>query len=734
MQQRQGESVGSVPIPASLAPSLALRRLTGLWRAACEQLEAERSRWVLWLPVMLALGIGSFFALPAEPAPWVRLVLAGIAMALAGLVALAQWRRREPVSVEGALLLGLAAACVGAALAHQRLLDVAAPVLERPGIYRVEGRIIELAPRPDGSRMLLDEIVLVDQRRPVDVPARLRVNLRERADDLRPGQRVRVLARLQPPLPPALPGAFDYGRQAYFEQLGAVGFALGAAEGLREAEDPGRYPVETLRRAIADRVMEVSPGASGAVGAALIAGVRAGIDAETWRQMQVSGLAHLLSVSGLHMALVAGGTFSFCRLLLALVPALALRFPVKKLAAVIATAAGAGYLLLSGASVPTQRSFLMLAVAFLAVILDRNPFSVRLLAWAALFVLVYRPESLLGASFQLSFAAVLGLILAYEAWQQRSSWRGARREGWLGTVSRYLLGVTATTLIATAATTPLAAFHFQTVPTYGILANLVAVPLTSFIVMPAGLLGLLAMPLGLDGPAFAVMALGTEGVLATARLMAELPGAAILVSRWPADAMLLLALGSLWLGLWQRPWRWLGLLPVLAAVALVAAHRPPDLLVDRALGMAAVRQPDGQVALIEWDPDRLTRETWLRYLGVATVAPPPVPGAGPAGRLRCDHVGCVVDLGKRRLLLARRVEAVAEDCGAVDIVIARVGVERCPGSGILVDSRALHGSAGLSVTMARDRLDVRTIAKARGDWPWTRLGGRPRDLADADNF
>ena len=210
---------------------------------------------------------------------------------------------------------------------------------------------------------------------------------------------------------PALPGGFDFARQAWFERLGAIGFSMGAAERRPGGAGGFALAVAELRARIAQRITQENPGPAGAMAAALVAGVRAGIDQATWRAMQVSGLAHILSVSGLHMVLVAGSVFAICRWLLALIPPLALRFPVKKPAAALALLAAAFYLLLSGASVPAQRSFLMTAVALLAVIVDRNPFSLRLLAGPPWSSLLLRPEAVVGASFQLSFAAVLALMV-----------------------------------------------------------------------------------------------------------------------------------------------------------------------------------------------------------------------------------------------------------------------------------------------------------------------------------
>jgi competence protein ComEC len=367
----------------------------------------------------------------------------------------------------------------------------------------------------------------------------------------------------------------------------------------------------------------------------------------------------------------------------------------------------------------------MTAVALLAVMVDRNPFSLRLLAWSALAVLVLRPESVLGASFQLSFAAVLALVVAYEAWRRRARDGEEPERRRLPPVWAYLAGVSATTLVASAATTPFAAFHFQTIPTYGVLANLLAVPLTSFVVMPAGMVGLLLMPLGLDGPAFQLMVLGVEGMLLTARWVAALPGASVLVHPWPGAALALLAAGGLWLALWQQRWRWLGLLPCAAALVLVLLSRPPDLLVDRSLGMAAVRHQGGGVTLIEWRRDRLVRETWLRHLGIAVPLEPPASGAGGRDGIACDDLGCVVDLGGgRRVSLAHEVEAAVEDCGRVDLVVARAGPDGCGRGASMVGPRALRYSGGVAISREGAELRVRTVAESRGDWPWARASAR----------
>ena len=694
----------------------------GTWRSAPAvsvpaalraELEAERRRWFLWLPVLLGAGAASFFALPAAPSAWAGLIAASTCAAAAAL-AIRGWRAR---GLTEAAALGLAALCLGFALAQLRLHLVAAPILARDGVYGVEGRVVDLAALPAGDRVLLDRVTLTGVPA-ADTPTSVRINLRRAPPDLAPGDRIRLRARLQRPLGPTQPGGFDFGRQAWFEGLGAIGYSIGAAQRWPAERAELGLAIAELRALVAARVAEQQPGPAGAMAAALVAGVRAGIDQATWRAMQISGLAHILSVSGLHMVMVAGSVFATCRWLLALIPPLALRFPVKKLAAAVALAAATFYLLLSGASVPAQRSYLMTAVGLVAVMVDRNPFSLRLLACAAIVVLLLRPEAVIGASFQLSFAAVLALMVAVETWQSRAK-PNAAEPGPLAAVLRYFGGVCATTLVAGAATTPFAAFHFQTIPTYGILANLVAVPLTTFLVMPAGMVGLLLMPLGLEGPLFHAMGLGCEAVLAIARFVAGLPGASILVPLWPGVALALLAVGGLWLALWQRPWRWLGLAPLLTALALALLSRPPDMLVQSALDLAAVRTADGEVMLLERRRDRLVRDAWLRSLGVADAVAAPKPGAGPEHGVACDEAGCVVDLAGTKISLAFRVEAAVEDCRLVALVIARTGPEHCA-QGELIGPRALRRSEGIAIRRGGDGLTIQTVAQWRGRWPWAR--------------
>lgn len=699
------------PSAASIAPAGAGRRpLLAPLRAFGRALLAESDRWLLWLPVAIAAGVLFYFALPA-PLPMAALLPIGLAALVAGRAAIALWRARPLCALP---LAGLAALALGVLAAAARLALVEAPVLPRAGVWALEGRIVELEPRSPGVRLVLDRL-RVERLDPKATPERVRLTVRHGGESLEVGERVRLRAVLQPPSGPVVPGGFDHARHAWFEGLGAIGWALGRPEPMAGAGESGpELALARLRARLAERFTEPLPGPAGAVAAALVTGVRAGLDAAIWRDFQLSGLAHLLSISGLHMSLVAGTVLWLGRWFFALLPPVAERWPARKPAAVLALLAAAFYLLLSGASVPAQRAFLMVAVALLAILVDRDPFSMRLLAWAAVVVVLLRPEAVLGASFQLSFAAVLALIAVWEVAGRRLA---AHEAGILVRLLGYPLGVAATTLVASLATTPLTAFHFQTVASWGVVSNLLAVPLTTFWIMPAGLLAVLLVPFGLEDPAVRVMGIGVELLLATARWAAGLPGAAIAVPLWPAAALALLWAGGLWLALWRRPWRLFGLLALLPAAFLIARERPPDLIATPWLAQVAAHAADG-ARVLAFERDELVEDALLRALG----GPAP---EGVAVGPRCDRAGCLLERGGARVTLARRPDALLEASREPGLVIARLGPERCPGGGpaTLLGPRALAATGGLALWLEPDgTIRRRAVAETRGRWPWVRLG------------
>jgi competence protein ComEC len=689
------------------------RRLAELPGWLGRALLAERERWPLWAPVAFAAGILVYFALPTEPAPMLLLVLAlGVAAAWTG-------ARRQTLPLGRLAWISLALVLAGFTTAQLRTLSVVAPVLPRASVYGLEGTILMAEPRNAGQRLLLGDLV-VERLEPSATPARVRLTVRAMEPPLRPGQRIALRARLQPPSGALVPGGFDFAQRAFFEQLGGIGFAYGTPEVIDDVATGGTRPMANLRYAVAARAETVIGGAEGAVAAALLTGLRASIPQPVWVDMQVAGLAHLLAISGLHMTLVAGTVFAVCRFLLSLVPALALRIVPKKPAACVALLAALGYLLLAGATVPTQRAFMMAAVALMAVLCDRNPLSLRLLAYAALAVLVMLPESLLGPSFQMSFAAVLGLIAFYEAVRSRRRLRPPEDDPFRlrNVVLLYFTGVLLTTLVASLATTPFAAYHFQRIATYGALANLVAVPLTAFWIMPLGLLALILMPFGLDGPILLGMGKGIAVVLELAALTTALPGSVIDITPWPPASLLFMVVGGLWLCLWRTPWRSWGIGLAALGIVIALATRPPDLLIDRRGDFVALRMAAGEAHLLERNRDNWLREQMLQGVGAAEG----LPFATRAdGRLRCDPLGCTIAAGGRRpLAITLAAEAAVEDCRRAAFVILLEGPEVCPNGTASLGARGLWQSAGVALWLDGERVGVRRVADAAGARPWSR--------------
>jgi competence protein ComEC len=487
------------------------------------------------------------------------------------------------------LLVGsaLMAVTLGFATGKIRSDWVAAPVLTAQiGPVEVRGWVELLEPRPAGGHRLTLVVAGMERLQPHERPARVRIRVSQGGAGLKPGDAVKVRALLSGPAGPALPGAYDFARSAWFQGLGGVGFALAppvadAAIGEASAALKVRAAIERLRQAIGARVTAALPGETGAIANALITGERGGISEATNQAFRDSGLLHILSISGLHMAIMGGAVFVSVRFLLALVPALALRFPIKKWAAGAATLGALGYLLISGASFPTVRSWIMISIMFLAVMLERPALALRNVALAALAILVLFPESLMDVSFQMSFAAVVALVAAYEIIRDRTQGGdGGRRGPWLA-VLLFFGGIVLSTLVASLAVAPFAAYHFHKSQQYAVLANLIAIPLCNVVVMPAALATLIALPFGLQWAPLQIMGWGIEGMVWCAQAVAALPGAVAAIPAIPTIAFASMICGGLWMALWRTRWRLIGLCPIALGLALAPLRTPADVLIGQ---------------------------------------------------------------------------------------------------------------------------------------------------------
>ncbi|MCF8479588.1 MAG: ComEC family competence protein [Rhodospirillum sp.] len=678
---------------------------------------AERTQWGLWLAVALGAGVALYFSLPSEPAAWIAPV------ALAACVVLARGSLGDGPR---AVLWGAAALAAGTSLAQGWSQSIAAPVLARPlGPVTVEGRVRAVEPLDRGWRVILDSLT-VEGLPAAQTPERVRIRLLAEETEgtvPRPGSHLSVPGKLLPPPEPVAPGAFDFARRLWFERIGAVGYALGPIAPL--APTPARWgdhmalALQALRSQVSARLLAAEPGRDGPLLAALLVGERRSVSEPIQEDLRASGLAHLLAISGLHMSMVGGLLFVVVRGALALWPRAALTLPIKKIAAATALLACLGYLGLSGANVPAQRAFIMTGLVLVAILVDRTALSMRTVALAATLVLALAPWSLLGPSFQMSFAAVVALVASYEAlWPRLGGWR-AERGGGLGPAAlAYLAGVIFTTLVASAATLPYAAYHFHRVAPYGLVANLIAVPLMGFWVMPWALVTLALLPLGLEHWGVWMAGWGLEGILASAHWVAGWEGATRSVPAGPAWGPALATLGGLWLCLWKRSWRLLGLAPLALGLSVPWWVAQPDVLISRGGKLIAVRAETGGLMVSDGRKDQFTRSVWEESHGGAAGLFPER-GTSPDHRLDCGSGGCLYTVNGRRVALPQNDAAAWRSAWTTDVVIA-TGQERPQGPALVIDRRALWREGAHALWLDGDgSIRVDTVARQRGQRPWT---------------
>lgn len=684
------------------------------WLGRCLALDFAPGRPILWLPVAFGTGIILYFTAAHEPFWW-----AGLALTLGfGIAAFAL----RGSSIGFPVAIGLAALACGFTVATVKSRAISHPVLAAPVFSAQLAGFIELREERERSDRIVLRVYRMETSRPTEKLDRVRLSVRK---GMAPavGSFVELRARLNPPLAPLRPGGYDFARDLYFQRIGASGFVLGQIKRVTLPEPPGmrlQYAaaISGLRDGIDARIRAALPGDKGAIVSALITGKRDAISSSVNEAMYVSSLGHVLSISGYHMAVVAGVVFFVIRAGLALVPAFATRRPIKKWAAAGALVTAAFYLLLSGAEVATQRAFIMTAIVLIGVMCDRPALTLRTIAVAAIAVLIFAPEAIVHPSFQMSFAATLALIAAYERglpWLSAvpETSLGARVALWGG---REILGLVLASMVAGLATTFFAAYHFHRLAPYGLLSNLLAMPIISAWVMPMGLLALAAMPFGFDAAFWHLMGGGIDWMIAVAVWVANLPGAVGRIHAFDIGPLLLASSGLVVLCLLRSPLRLGGVLLILAACSLAWRTPLPDVLVSHDARMVAVRGPDGRLSLMTTGSDDFTLREWLAADADARSSRDDTLSA----QVRCDDLGCVAPLqGGGVVALAQSAEALADDCVRAAVVVTqRQAPSHCRAQVIDREVWRRYGAAAL--TRAGDTFNV-VFARPQGfDRPWAK--------------
>lgn len=679
-----------------------------------DNFQADHHRLFYWLPVAMGVGVMHYFLQANEPNPWPY-----VAVLLLMGTASWRWRVLRPNDFFYVVSMLLAAMAAGVLVAQWQTLRLQTPFLaEATGVTRIEGTIHSIDRGEDSGRVVLGDISWLDDKPPKPVPRLIRLRVQKGIENLAVGQRIRTLASIQPPSLPVLPGGYDFARQLYFDGIGGIGFTLGAIEIVNAgASNDWADWIQARRDAIIQRVFRVLDGDQAAVAAALITSEDDGLSAAGRQDMRQSGLQHILSVSGLHLTLVGGLVFLLVRYLLLWSPQAMIMG--KKIAAIAALIATLVYLVISGFAVPTQRAFLMVGLMFLAVLIDREALSLRLVALSAIVIIALRPDAVMGVSFQLSFAAVTALIAIYELWRLQP----LRDLPWWRIGVRYFALSMATTMIATAATTPLVIYHFHQMTLQGALANALAAPLTSFWLMPMVVLTLFTLPLGLaDGPIW-LLGQGVDWLLALADWSASLPGAKIQIAATSALGTSIMVAGGLWVLLWQARWRWLGVPVLMLGVVLAPLQTLPQVLVNNRGNLYAVRDASGALWLSGERRDKFSAENWLNYFGQNEQrywADWPDDGADAAVSLRCDSAACAYRVGERSISFAKTPAALAEDCGVAEVVITPLPASRCQSS-VVVDQNFTRQHGAVALWVENDAWRWRSNRQERGYRPWSQV-------------
>jgi competence protein ComEC len=703
----------SAPIIEDAPLEPAHRSFSPAWISAVSRqierfLERQRAQLPLWLAVAFGGGVAAWLWLPG-PGGWAAFAVLALGLALAGISA---GRSR----VGRAMQFGGLAMAAGCALIWWRSGHVAAPRLDRPLVTSFEAKVEKVE-----SRAAKGDLRLTLATTGEPLPPRIRVSFPE-ADapaGLGKGAIVRFKARLQPPPPMALPGSHDFARDAWFAGIGGVGRAIGPVELVAAGDEQN---LDALRDRLGKHIRLQLPGRSGGIATALATGDQAAVGEEDAEAMRRSGLAHLLSVSGLHIAAVVGAAMLVALKLLALSERLALRFNLVLVAAGFGASAGVAYTLLTGMQVPTVRSCIAALLVLGGIALGRDAISLRLVAVGAIAVLAVMPEALAGASFQMSFAAVTAII-ALHHWQPVRQWLAPREEAWPMRFLRGLFGLLLTGLVVEMALIPFALYHFHKAGLYGVVANMVAIPLTTFVIMPLEALALIFDLAGLGAPLWIAVGWAIELILALAHRIGSAEGSVAMLPTMPRWAFALMVFGGLWLCLWTGRVRAWGAIPFALGATGAALSPVPSLLVTGDGQHLALVRDDGVPVLL-----RSRSGDFVRDLMSEAAAYDGEPANLDEQRFaRCSRDACVADIvdGNRgwRLLAIRsrnRIDwtALTRSCADADIVVADRWLPKgCTPRWLKLDRKALEATGGLAIYLDGPPR-VETVAAQLGSHPW----------------
>jgi competence protein ComEC len=618
---------------------------------------AEKDSLFLWTPVLFGIGIVTYFKLPFEPD--LKISITAAILLIIGIILFNKVKTVLWLNIISLIF------CFGFLSANIRSVTANAPSLKwETGIRNITGTIESISSKPHGSRFLLKSPKI--EGLPQDkTPIKIRINIKTDHKGASIGDTISVLASLSPPPKPVIPGGYDFSRYAYFKQIGAVGYAVSDVKIISSPKElPFVKLIEKTRHAIKEKILEHSDKTNAHIATALIIGEKGGIDNTTIENVRVSGIAHILAISGMHLSLVAAIFFFMSRFIMSLFNKIALNYNIKKYAALIAIIGSFCYLLISGSPISAQRAFIMTSLILLAIMIDRSGTPMRSVALAALLILIFSPESILTPSFQMSFAAVFALISMYEL--MKPLLINYSEYGVFKKITVYLFGIVFSSAVAGVATSPFAIYHFNNFAPYGIITNLFVVPLTSLFVMPMAVITMLLMPVGLEQVGLRPMLFGVDLILKTANYIASLPQPVGMIKQIPDLALAIITMGGVIFLILKTKIRYWGLAIIAIGITFSLNNKIPNIIIGGDAKLIALKTEEDTLAFSSNVYERYSKNQWQKQYAIKeSVNFTNVDN----NIIKCDSIRCHYKNKGYFTSIVKHPLALEEDCSHADIII-----------------------------------------------------------------
>lgn len=565
-----------------------------------EIISSQQELLLPWIIVLYSIGICCYFSLNNEPS---------IIYPIISMIILAALFNKSIVFV---ILFYIA---LGFLITQTRAISLKAPILSAEIKFcHITGIISDISIVSNGKKIIIDDPVIKNQ----DIRLKkLKLLAKTSLNNAKPGDEISIMANINKPPAQITQDGYDFALRSYFEQIGAVGYAISEAKILKKAKNNNiMSKVGKFRSKMLSDINGIIGPKTGNIASALMIGEYNGIEEKILTNMRIAGISHILSVSGMHLSLMAMICYFASRIIINLLYSYTAKLHSKKIASIIALLGSFAYLLISGLQVAAIRSFIMVAMTIFAVMFDRINSAMRSIFLAGLLILIISPQNILNPSFQMSFAAVIALIASYSYYISKFP----MQDNIYSKIRLYFISTTFSSIIAGAATAPYVIYHFNQFSTYSVLANLLAVPLTSFIIMPCVILGFILYPLNLLKLALIPMSWAISKMIVIADYISGLPYASINIPHMSTLTLALISIGGLIYCLFKDHYRLFGVIPMIIGVVLMIAAPRPILIIDGKTKIFAYFDEDNQMILSSKKLGKFTKNLWLKYMGTDNVS------------------------------------------------------------------------------------------------------------------